>query len=396
MKKYHYKAKTEAGKGVSGTLAAKNEQEVYTKLKQDRVVAYRIHEIEEVEERVYKLKAIEVSDFSRQLGNMQTSGISIVKAIGIMKEKETNSSIQKIYEKVYKSINQGNSISTALELCNGSFPPLIINMYQAGEVSGKLDQVALKMAEYYEKEYKMNTKIKNAMAYPVLLAVVLVVVMIMMFTMILPRFFTLFEGIELPLITEIIMMISNAFINHFSTIIGIGLILIFITCYLVKTEPVARKIDVMKLKTYKIGRLVSIIYTARFARTLSSLYISGLSMLEAVSISAKTVGNTYIEDQFFYVLSKIKAGTALSEAMKDVDGIDQKIVASIYIGEESGKLEEMLISMADIYEYEANSAIKQLITIMEPVMIIIVATFVGILMLAVMLPLLTIYSSIGN
>ncbi|MGL5677469.1 MAG: type II secretion system F family protein [Cellulosilyticaceae bacterium] len=395
MPKYHYEGKDYDQKVSQGTLVAKSPQDVYEQLKAKGIVVYAINEIEEEKEKLYKMKPMELSDFSRYIGSMQLSGVGMMRAIAIMKDRETNKRIRQVYEELYGIINQGNSLGTAMEQCKEAFPSLLINMYKAGEVSGKLDQVAMKMAEYYEKEHKLNTKIKNAMMYPLILLVMIVVVMIGMFTMILPRFFTLFEGIELPLITKVIMAISNGFINHWTMISGGGLMIGFIMYYLSKQPKVVRHLDRMKLSIYKIGYLVSIIYTARFTRTLSSLYISGLSMIECVTVSARTIGNVHIEEQFISAIARIKAGTSLSEAMDTVEGLDKKMLVAIYIGEESGRLDEMLVAVADQFEYEANSAIKKLITLLEPMMIIIVGALIGFLMLGVMLPLLTVYSSIG-
>ena len=154
-------------------------------------------------------------------------------------------------------------------------------------------------------------------------------------------------------------------------------------------------IDRKKVKMKKIGKLLSIIYTARFSRTLSSLYSSGLVLLDAVNFSAKVTGNRYIESQFPEMISKIKAGNPLSFAIESVEGFDPKLTAVIYIGEETGKLDEMLNSIADSFDHDADAATTRLLTLIEPIMIVSMAVIVGGIMLSVMLPILTMYNNIG-
>jgi type IV pilus assembly protein PilC len=153
--------------------------------------------------------------------------------------------------------------------------------------------------------------------------------------------------------------------------------------------------DKVKLKIPKIGHLLRIIYTARFARNLSSLYSSGLPMINALNIGGDTVGNTYIRDQFISVVEAVRNGQALSAAVEQVDGFDAKLVATIYIGEESGRLDEMLENVSDAYDYEAEMATARMVTYIEPIMIITMAFMVGSIILSVMMPIMTLYQNIG-
>ena len=395
MPKYKYVGTNSKNKAVKGKLSAKSENEAYKLLKEDGITAYNINILKESNKNKYKLKAPQLCEFSRQVGTMLGSGVSIMKTMSMLRDSEVNKKVKKVYEELCNTINRGNTLSTAMETCDVAFPEMMINIFKSGEESGKLDRSAFKMADYYERNHKLNTKVKNAMTYPMVLFVVTIIVVIIVFTVILPQFFDLFEGIEIPLITRIMIGVSHA-LRDYGILIGLVFFLLGVmSVRLYKVDKVRMAIDRKKVKMKKIGKLLSIIYTARFSRTLSSLYSSGLVLLDAVNFSAKVTGNRYIESQFPEMISKIKAGNPLSFAIESVEGFDPKLTAVIYIGEETGKLDEMLNSIADSFDHDADAATTRLLTLIEPIMIVSMAVIVGGIMLSVMLPILTMYNNIG-
>jgi len=395
MPQYRYSGKNLENKTVNGKLKAKGENEAYKLLKEDGITAYNINLLKEHNKSKYKLKAPQLCEFSRQVGTMLGAGVSIMKAMSMLRDRETNKKVKEVYEELCNIINRGNTLSASMERCDGAFPEMIINIFKSGEASGKLDKSALKMADYYERNHKLNTKVKNAMTYPLVLVVVTLMVVIIVFTVILPQFFELFDGIEIPLITRIMIGISHA-LREYGIFIGLVFVILGVMCVrLYRVDKVRMALDHQKVKMKKIGRLLSIIYTARFARTLSSLYSSGLVLLDAVSFSAKVTGNRYIESQFPAIISKIKAGNSLSFAIESIEGFDPKLTAVIYIGEETGKLDDMLNSIADSFDHDADAATTRLLTLIEPIMIVSMAVIVGGIMLSVMLPILTMYNNIG-
>jgi len=394
MPTYKYTAKNLQSKLVRGTMEASSADVVRRTLRQKNEFAIKISEVEE-NKKQYKLKPMELSDFSRQVASMMASGITVIRAIRIMEERDIKLPLKKVYSTLYKEIQRGNTLSFAMEATGGSFPELLINMYKAGEASGQMEGTARKMADHYEKEHKLNGKIKSAMTYPAILFVVTIMVVILIFTLILPQFFTLFEGIELPAITQLMINISSSLTNYWLFyIIGV-LILVVITSFLLTIPSVKQGLDQFKLKIPQIGKLLKIIYTARFARTLSSLYSSGLAMINALNISGSIVGNTYLQSQFPKAIAQVRNGEPLSASIGTIKGFDPKLVSTIYIGEESGNLDEMLETVADAFDYEAEMATTRLVTFIEPIMIIIMAVIVGGIMLSVMLPIMTLYQNIG-
>lgn len=394
MPVYKYTAKNLKSEIVRGTMEAATPDLVRRTLRQNNEFALKIKEIHE-HHKVYKLKPMEISDFSRQIASMLASGITMIRAIKIMEERDIKPVIKKVYGILYQEIQRGNTLSHAMEATEGSFPELLINMYKSGEASGQMEGTARKMADHYEKEHKLRGKIRSAMTYPVILFVITIMVVFVIFTLILPQFFTLFEGIELPWITQLMINISNSMTSYwFVYIIGL-LIMMALVSVLITIPSVKKALDQFKLKIPKVGKLMKIIYTARFARTLSSLYSSGLAMINALTISGSTIGNTYLQAQFPHAIDQVRNGEPLSASIQTINGFDAKLIATIYIGEESGNLDEMLESVAAAFDYEAEMATTRLVTFIEPIMIIIMAVIVGGIMLSVMLPIMTLYQNIG-
>jgi type IV pilus assembly protein PilC len=394
MPTYKYSAKTLESKMVRGVMEANDEETVRRLLRQDQTFLLKIREVENVK-KPYKLKSMELSDFSRQLASMLGSGIPVIRAMKILEERDVKPGLKKVYEVILREIQRGNTLSEAMELSGGSFPELMINILKAGEASGQLENSARKMADHYEKEHKLKEKVRAAMTYPIILFGVTVLVVLLVFTLILPQFFELFDGIELPALTKFMLFLSNS-LETYGLFYLIGLLLIVaIGAFVLSIPKVKLQTDKVKLKIPKIGHLLRIIYTARFARNLSSLYSSGLPMINALNIGGDTVGNTYIRDQFISVVEAVRNGQALSAAVEQVDGFDAKLVATIYIGEESGRLDEMLENVSDAYDYEAEMATARMVTYIEPIMIITMAFMVGSIILSVMMPIMTLYQNIG-
>ncbi len=394
MPVYQYTAKNLQSQVVRGTMEATTPEMVRKNLRQNNEFALKIQEVHE-HKQVYKLKPMEISDFSRQIASMLAAGITMIRAINIMEDRDIKPAIKKVYGVLHREIENGNTLSHAMEETGGSFPELLINMYKSGEASGQMEATARKMAEHYEKEHKLKTKIKGAMTYPMILLGVTIVVVLLVFTLILPQFFTLFEGIELPAITRLMINISSSMISFWYLYIIGTLVVIAVMGFLATLPTLKRGLDRLKLLIPRIGKLMKIVYTARFSRTLSSLYSSGLAMINALDISASTIGNTYLQAQFPKVIELVRSGEPLSASIQTIDGFDSKLVSTIFIGEESGNLDEMLNNVADSFDYEAEMATTRLVAFIEPMMIILMAVVVGGIMLSVMLPIMTLYKNIG-
>jgi type IV pilus assembly protein PilC len=268
-------------------------------------------------------------------------------------------------------------------------------MIRAGENTGRLDSTCEKMAVNYDKEHRLNAKVNQALVYPIILIVLIIGVVLIIFTFVLPQFMGLFENMELPLPTKIVMGISD-FLIAWGMWVLIGIVAAVAGLIALLRQPGPRRsFDHLKLRLPKIGQLLRIIYTARFARTLSSLYVSGISMIQALTIARTTIGNSYIAAQFDDVIEALGNGRTLSQALAAVDGFEPKLRSTVLIGEESGNLEKMLESVADQYEYDSEMATQSLVTLIEPVLIVFMAVIVAFVIISVLMPIYQLYSNIG-
>lgn len=257
-----------------------------------------------------------------------------------------------------------------------------------------MDQTVLRMAEHYQKEYRLSAKIKSATLYPKILCGVIVVVVMILFCYIMPKFMDVFANLELPAVT-VALMAASGFMQRNWLWVLFGIAVLYVIAKAVLELPKIRlEVDRIKLKIPKIGILIQTIYTARFARTLCSLYTSGLPIVTALQVSKDTIGNSYLESQFDETIAMVRRGESLSDALAHIDGFHKKLAGNVAIGEETGSLDTMLISAADNFEYESEQAISRLISFLEPAMIIVMAVIVGMIMIAVMLPLLNMYAEI--
>ncbi|MEG0156698.1 MAG: type II secretion system F family protein, partial [Anaerovoracaceae bacterium] len=255
-----------------------------------------------------------------------------------------------------------------------------------------------RMADHYEKSHRLKQKVKGAMIYPIILIVVTVLVVLVVFLAILPKFFQMFEELETPLpgITQLMINISKGLQSNWLYLL-IGVLVAVVAIKALLSLPKVRiAVDRAKLKLPIIGKLIRVIYTARFARTLCSCYTSGISMINSLENTKDTVGNKYIEAQFEEVMAGVKNGEALSAAIGKVVGFDPKLAASILIGEETGRLDAMLENTADTFDFEAEIALQKLTATVEPAMIVLMAIIIGTIMISVILPLPAMYSAVGG
>lgn len=395
MPVYKYKARTEDGVLVTGKIDAVDKTALVTRLRTNGMFLISMNVEDKRSKKKKKLKAMEISDFSRQIGTMLYSGVSLLRAVDIISKRDIKPGIRDIYQDIASNLKRGVPLWEAMKNQNGAFPELIINMFAAGEAGGKLDQAAMKMAHHYEMEHKLQSKIKSAMTYPLLLLIVSVLVILILFTFVLPNFFGIFEGVELPGITKFLMGISKTLINYWHYLIVGVVIFVLLFKFVLSLEKVRYEFDKLKLRIPIIGKLLKIIYTARFSRTLSSLYAGGIIMLNALTITRGTIGNHYIAGQFDNVISDVRRGNTLSESLAKVDGFDTKLASTVLIGEETGKLDEMLEATASSFEYESEEATARLTGIVEPLMIVIMAVVIGFIMVAVLLPIYDMYGNIS-
>ena len=385
MKSFSYTGTTPAGKQVKGTINAEDERDFMSQVSQKGLTNLKYEEKEITSSKtIKKFNTKDLAFCCRQLAAMLTSGLTLVKALDILSKEQPNEQAKQVWQDVYENVQKGESFSSSLEQYRGVFPEFLISMVSAGESSGSLDVIMQRMSDHYQKENKMNNTIKGAMTYPIILGVLCIVIIIAMFTFIMPTFAGLYESPDdMPAFTKAMMAFSNSLVNFwYIYIIVIGGIIFGVT-YIMKIPATRLKWDKLIIKGPGFGPLVVKIYTARFARTLSSLYSSGIPMVECLQRSSSILGNRYIDELFENVVDEVKQGETLSASIQRTEIFDSMFCSIIYVGEEAGALDTILSKTAEYYDEEADSAVGRLVGMLEPVMIIVMGIAVCMLLLAV-------------
>ena len=395
MAEYRYTAQTEKGKQIRGKIAASDEREIRRKL-QDKNLSLVSYEEIAKQVALKPLKKSQLSDFCRQMGELIRSGISILRALEIEGSDESITPYEKeLYMRLRDRVVQGVALSKAMEELYPAFPPLLVYMFRAAESSGNLDSTALRLADQYQKENELESEAKNALTYPKILAGLIVLVVGVIFGFIMPQFEELFS--EMPVLpgpTRFLLGISDIVKNYWYLLI-VAAVIIWIFGGIISRIPAIRlQLDKFKVKG-PLGKLQKVIYSARFARTLSSLYSAGIPIDQCLAIGRQTIGNSYIEMQFTDVIKKVQAGGLLSDALDEVDGFVSKLPSVVRVGEETGALDSMLVSVADNLDFASEQALKRMVKYVEPVMIVIMAVIVGFIIIGVILPIYQSYSTIG-
>jgi len=344
-----------------------------------------------------KFSARQLAEFNRELSSLLTAGVSLVRALDIIYQEEGIPAFaREAYGEMLSDLKKGISLSETME-SRKCFPGLMTGMIRSGEGSGNLDEVTARLAIHYEKEATLNQQVRSAMMYPLVLLVMCVIIVLIIVTFVLPQFEELFSQMEsLPVPTEIVMAFAHLLVQRWYAVLVGVLLVIALSRIILGFPKVRRGMDYLKVHMPVFGKLNKVIYTARFARTLSSLYASGMSVVSSLKLAAETIGNRYVEEQFDQVAVKVRSGVPLSEALREVDGLAVKLSSTILVGEESGRLDSMLDSIAGSMEMEAQEATKRMVTLLEPLMICVMAVLVGFVIVAVMLPIYESYSAIEN
>lgn len=342
---------------------------------------------------LHKFKMEELAYNCRQLSAMLTSGLTLVRALDILYKEQVKEGPKQIFREVYEEVQKGSSFSDALKMQQGAFPNFMISMVQAGESSGSLDVIVKRLEEYYDKQNKLNNKIRGAMMYPIILLVLCLLIVVALFTFIMPTFKGLLAEKDMKGLTGALFAFSDSIRGYWYIYVAVILGLVFGITYALKIPDVRYKFDKLICKMPKVGKLVVKVYTGKFARTLSSLYSSGIPMVEALERSSAILNNSFIEKAFVTVVDEVKQGEQLSVSIQRTGIFESMFCSIIYVGEESGALDTILEKSAGFYEDESDSAIQRLVGMIEPIMIIIMGVAIG-FVIAGILPAL--YNSMEN
>lgn len=395
MRSYHITAVDVKGKTIEDIVSAETTQELTQIVKGRNLFLLEYKEGTSTSDSITKLKIKSLVVFSRQLGTMVASGIPIIQALDMLQSKADNRKAKQIFSNIYEEVQKGNSLSKAMQMQKGAFPELLTNMVMAGEMGGTLDQSLKRMSEHYEKEQKLNNKIRTASIYPAILGIVSIAVILMLVTFVLPTITGMFPSENIPWTTRIILGFSNFITTNWLAILAVLLVLFVGTNLALKIPSVKIQFDKLKLYLPIFGPLNSTIYSARAARAMASLYSSGVQTIDMLETTSRVLNNAYLEDKFFGVIEEVTKGELISRAIQNTGEFDTMLSSMIYIGEESGSLGDILNSTADYFDNEADSALARMIAMMEPIMLITLGIIIGFIVVSIIQPIFQMYESIG-
>lgn len=397
MPEFSYRAQDASGKTVRGKREADDELELHLALKDEGLALLSATEPRSSLKTARELKPQALSAFCLKVSELLAAGVPLIRTLTIVSEEESIKPAEAaVYSGLIASIKKGNQLSQAMDEARGAFPALLVNMVASAEQAGNLAEVFRRMSTHYEKEHRFTAKIHAATLYPKILSVLIVVVVAIIVGFVLPQFQDMFDKMgELPLPTVILLGISGFVSTYWLQLIVAVVAIVLLWMFLSRVPAIRLQIDRLKLKLPVVGKQNRTVATARFARTFSSLYNSGINAITALEIASNTIGNAYIQSQFDDVIDMVRTGHTLSEAFDTVDGFISKFVASVRVGEESGSLEDMLTSTADTLDFEAEQAMQRMVGYLEPAMIVLMAVIVGFVIIAVIVPIYNSYSTIG-
>ncbi len=400
MPYFRWKGKNPRGKIVKGEIIAANKNEALAKLKAKRISVIAIKPAPkdiELSFLKHKVKDKELMVVTKQLASMLASGLPLDEALNIIAEQAESKRMGEILYDVKISVESGSSLSQDLKKYRDIFPPMYINMVHAGEQTGNLDGVLKRLSEMMEKHLALRRKIRGALIYPTVVTIVAVGVIALILTFVIPTFASMYKssGMSLPLPTQIVINVSM-FMKHYFMYILFGLIALVVALRISykKVYSVRKAIDRILLSLPVFGMLARKGSIANFSTILASLSASGIDILDALEISARTSGNTVIEETLLEVRDMVRRGDNLSFAMTTVGEFPDMVVQMVSVGEETGTLDDMMQKVSRYYEDEVDDAVKNLTSMIEPFIIIVLGGIIGFLVVSMYLPIFKIGETI--
>ena len=401
MVRYRYKAKNNDGKVIRGVFYVDNEEDLRDILANQGYFLVKGHKIKDTSEffsDFEKVKMDDITNFCRQFGIMLKAGISISDSLNTLKETAKNRKLKNILEEVHFDILNGSKLSDAFSRYPKIFPNFFVNMTSIGEMSGSLDMVMLKLADYYEKDTKVKRKAKMSMAYPTFLLCLVFGVLIILSVFVMPMFDNLFKSFQadLPLISQIVINVSNFFRQYILHILVVILALFLFLRYYCKTKIGRLHIDTLKLRLPFIGNITRSVITSRFASGFSTLLQSGVPLVTSIDVMGRLLGNKKVEEMFETCKSELRRGQKVAKSIQTVDIFPPMLIEMVSVGETSGQLENVLDTTANFFDEQVERDIKKATSAIEPVMIMIIAGIIVTVLLAVFLPMLGLMDAIDN
>ena len=399
MPKFKYTAVDAEGKNVKGTLFASSLAEFNATLKQKGEYVLNVQEIKDDDTgsraNANAIKMKELSILCKQFATMLGSGITIIKCLDVLYQQQEKKKLKAILLKVYEQVQVGKSLSKALAATEGAFPNFMISMIEAGEMSGSIDLIMNRLAVHYEKQCKIKSKVQSAMIYPIVLLVVCTLVVSGLFIFVIPNLMGMFgEKENLPALTRFLMDASDFMVHRWYVLLIIVIGTIIFVGIFKNTKIVRGIIDRLKLFTPGVGKLYAVIMSSNFCSTMYSVFSSGMTLLTSLELTTNVLDNSVVSERMSVVMDEIRAGGALSNSLHKMQLFPNMMVTMVSVGEESGSLDEVLEKTAAFYETEADDAIQKLVSMLEPIMILVMGGLVGTVIIGIMMPMFGMYGNV--
>lgn len=403
MPGFSYVAVDKRGKEKRGSLEAETRERALEQLKAEGLIPVSVREQGALNKEIdfsigKKVKPRDLSVFCRQFVSITQAGVPMKEALQMLSEQTENKWLKRAISEVLLNVEKGNTLADSMRSQLDIFPPMLVNMVEAGEQSGSLEMAFSRMAVHFEKEAKLKATIKKATIYPIILVIAAIGVIAVMLLFVIPIFIDMFADldIEMPAITMFVMNSSKWMTSHWYVLLAIivGVVAAYKLIY--RTTQGRLTIDRIKMKMPLFGKLTVKTACSQFARTMSTLLMSGISTIDALETTSKIVNNIHYTNAMLKAREEVMKGIPLSEPL-EASGIFPPMVYHMTgIGEETGNVEEMLEKMADYYDEEVEMTTQSVLAAMEPIIILFMALIIGTLVIAVISPIASMYSGLDN
>ena len=403
MPVYKWVAETKKGKILKGELEAADERIAQLQLRRRNLAIKKIKAkpkdlFENVAFFQPKITAKDVVIFTRQFSTMIDAGLPLVQGLTILAEQTENKTFQNVLKQVTKDVEGGSSLAEALKKHPKVFDDLYANLVAAGEVGGILDTILQRLAAYIEKAEKLKSRIKGAMTYPIIVVAIAVLVIAVILIFVIPVFQEMFSsfGKALPVPTQLVVNLSEFLKGNIHYVIGALIVFVFAFKKYRNTKKGRKQTDALALKLPVFGNLLKKTAVARFTRTLGTMISSGVPILDALEIVAKTSGNVILEEIIYDVRSAIAEGQTIAEPLSEAEIFPRMVVQMISVGEATGALDTMLNKIADFYDDEVDAAVEALTSMLEPLLMVFLGGSIGGLVIAMYLPIFQMAAAMGG
>ncbi|NUL82079.1 MAG: type II secretion system F family protein [Armatimonadetes bacterium] len=403
MATFAYTIRDESGATRSGRAEAENGEVLKKRLQEEGFVVLEMTQ-EKGGQRVPsggygKVKLSNLSIFSRQFSTMLDAGVSLVRCLDVLQQQTSDSRLRKILMDLSARVESGESLSRSMARHPKAFSPLIIGLIRAGEVGGVLEESLQRIAHFLEKDVELRRKIKSALTYPTLVLIAAIGIVTFLVTWLVPQFADLFKELgvkDMPFMTQFLIDLSAFVANRWYVLIISLLVLLVAYRLFVSTRVGRRTVDRMKLKMPVFGPLHHKIVMARFSRTMGTLLVSGVPILQALETVAGVVGNSIIAEAVMESRARIREGERIADPLAKSRQFPPMVVHMVSVGEESGSLDHMLTKIADFYEGEVEAQLASLTAAIEPLMIVLLGFVVGFIVIAMFLPMISVISNLSQ